>query len=216
MTVELITALRMGKERYAMPLYRTGLLALALMGLVAGCSAGRTAMGKGEMLERQGRLDEAVLKYAEAAAANPNQGEYRLRFLKASEDAARAHAKKGDEYLAKKNFDDALREYQSAVALDPSFDKAQQQSDMLIKQRNAQTIFLEGVGLEKDNKPREALRAFQKAVSIESGHIGAREGIERLLKTRKTKLDGFELNLKSTKPITLASSPGSSAPIITR
>lgn len=186
-----------------MPLYRTGILACVLMGLVTGCTAGRTAIGKGELLERQGRLDEAVLKYAEAAAANPNQGEYRLRFLNASVDAARAHAKKGDEFLAQKNFDEALREYQSAVALDPSFDRAKQQSDLLIKLRNAQALFLEGVGLEKDNKPREALRAYQKALSIDSGHSGAKEGIERLLKTRKTKLDGFELNLKSTKPITL-------------
>ncbi len=186
-----------------MPLYRTGILAFALMGLIAGCAAGRTAIGKGEMLERQGRLDEAVLKYAEAAAANPNQGEYRLRFLKVSVDAARAHAKKGDEFLAQKNFDEAIREYQSAVALDPSFDKAKQQSDLLIKLRNAQVFFLEGVSLEKDNKPREALRAYQKAISIDSGHNGAKEGIERLLKTRKTKLDGYELNLKSTKPITL-------------
>ena len=186
-----------------MPLYRTGILAFALMGLVAGCAPGRTAIGKGEMLERQGRLDEAVLKYAEAAAANPNQGEYRLRFLKASVDAARAHAKKGDEFLDQMNFDEAIREYQSAVALDPSFDKAKQQSDLLIKLRNAQVVFLEGVSLEKDNKPREALRAYQKAISIDSGHKGAKEGIERLLKTRKTKLDGYELNLKSTKPITL-------------
>ncbi len=186
-----------------MPWYRFAVLALAFMGLVAGCTAGRTAIGKGEMLEQQGRLDEAVLKYAEAAAANPNQGEYRLRFLKTSVDAARAHAKKGDEFLKNQNFDDALREYQSALTLDPSFDRVKQQSDLLIKLRNAQTLFLEGEKLEKDNKSRDALRAYQKAISIDSGHKGAKEAIERLLKTRRTKLDGFELNLKSTKPITL-------------
>lgn len=186
-----------------MPWYRFGVLALAFMGLIAGCTAGRTAIGKGEMLEQQGRLDEAVLKYAEAAAANPNQGEYRLRFLKTSVDAARVHAKKGDEFLKNQNFDEALREYQSALTLDPSFDRVKQQSDLLIKLRNAQTLFLEGEKLEKDNKSRDALRAYQKAIAIDSGHKGAKEAIERLLKTRKTKLDGFELNLKSTKPITL-------------
>ncbi len=81
-----------------------------LLPILAGCAAGLAAFNKGQRLEEQGRLDEAVMKYAEAAAANPEKGEFRMRFLIVSEQAARAHLKKGEDYLSLKEYDEALRE----------------------------------------------------------------------------------------------------------
>jgi general secretion pathway protein D len=53
---------------------------LCCLTVIAGCSSGRTAFNKAETLEREGRLDEALVKYAEASMVNPDIQEYRLRF----------------------------------------------------------------------------------------------------------------------------------------
>ena len=186
-----------------MVLIKKSALLLCLLAIISGCASGRSAFNKGEKFERNGKLDEAVVKYAEAAAANPDVGEYRLRLLKASEKSARQHFNKGEEFFAAKNYDDALREYQSAFTLDPSFDRAKQMSDKTGKIRNSLFYYNEGIALEKDRKPREAIRSYQRALEFNSDNKEAKEAVERLLKSRKTRLDGTELNLKSNKPITL-------------
>ncbi|KAF0218296.1 MAG: proteinral secretion pathway protein [Geobacteraceae bacterium] len=178
-------------------------LLICMLTLLAGCAGSLSAFNKAEKMEREGNYDEAVLKYAEAAAANPDVGEYRMRFLKASEAAAKVHLKKGDDFLAEKKYDDALREYQTAFALDTSLDRARQQSDLVIRLRNSLFYFQEGEALEKDRKPREALHSYRKALEFNPDNKEAKEAVDRLVKSRRTKLDGAELNLKSTKPVTL-------------
>ncbi|MRR07364.1 MAG: tetratricopeptide repeat protein, partial [Deltaproteobacteria bacterium] len=174
-----------------------------LFAVLTGCGAGLTAFSKGERLEREGKLDEAVIKYSEAVAANPDLNEYRMRLLKASEQAAYRHLITGDEYLAQKNYDEAIVEYQAAIALDPSLHRAKQASEKLIRQKNSRAYFKEGQDFERGNKPREALQAYRKALDLDGGNKEAQEALERLLSTKKTRLEGYELNLKSTKPITL-------------
>ncbi|WP_298438126.1 cohesin domain-containing protein [Geobacter sp.] len=176
---------------------------ISLLALLSGCGAGLTAFNKGEKLEREGRLDEAVLKYAEAATANPDTYEYRLRLIKASERAASIHYEKGEKLFAEKKYDEALREYQNAVALDSSLERAQQQSDKLIRFKNSETYFKEGKELEQGNKPREALQSYRKALDLNPDNADAKDALNRLLQTKKTRLEGYDLNLKSTKPITL-------------
>jgi general secretion pathway protein D len=176
---------------------------LCTLPILAGCAGGLDAFNKAQGLEKQGKLDEAVMKYAEAAAANPDTGEYRMRFLTASVEAARVHFRKGEQYLALKNYDTALGEYQTAYALDPSLERCGQMIDQVMKLKNCLKFVKEGEEFEKNRKPREALGSYNKALGIDPGNVEAKEAVDRLLKSRKTKLDGFELNLKSTKPITL-------------
>ncbi len=171
--------------------------------ILAGCAGGLAAFNKAQRLERQGKLDEAVTKYAEAAAANPDAAEYRMRFLTASTEAARVHFRKGEEYLALKNYDNALQEYQTAFAMDPSLERCGQMIDQVMKLKNCLKFVKEGEEFEKNRKPREALGSYKKALEFDPGNVEAKEAVDRLLKSKKPKLDGFELNLKSTKPITL-------------
>ncbi|GAW65568.1 type II secretion system protein [Geoanaerobacter pelophilus] len=175
------------------------LVALAL----SGCTSGRTAFSKAEKLEREGNLDAALVKYAEVSAANPDVGEYRVKLLNITETAARAHFEKGEAFFAKKNYDEALREYQSAYAMDPTHVLAKTQADQVLKLRNAQTYLFEGLDFEKNRKPREAMIAFKHALEFEPENKEAKQGLDRILANKRQKLDGFELNLKSTKPITL-------------
>ena len=178
-------------------------LIISVLPILAGCAGGLNAFNKGQKLEKQGKLDEAIMKYAEAAAANPDAGEYRMHLLKASEVSARVHFKKGEDYRAARNYDDAIREYQTAYTLDSSLDRAVQMSDLVMKLRNSRRFQSEGEEFEKNRKMREALTSYKKAAELDPENAEAKAAVERLLKSRKTKLDGFELNFKSTKPITL-------------
>ena len=171
--------------------------------LFSGCTAGRTAFSKAEKLERDGNLDAALVKYAEVATANPEVGEYRVRLLSATDNAARAHFKKANAFFALKNYDDALREYQTAYAIDPTQVQARMQAELVQKLRNAGTYNQEGLEFEKNHKPREAMTAYQHALEFDPGNKQVKEALDRLLAGKKQKIDGYELNLKSTKPITL-------------
>lgn len=171
--------------------------------LSAGCTPGRTAFDKGQQLEKSGRYDDAVIKYAEAISKNPEVSEYRLRFLKTSEAAAALHLKSGDDLLAAGNYDAAFEEYQKAQAMNASLDRAKQQSDFVRKLRNSKLSYNEGMAFEKENKLKEAIRSYQKAVNLDPNDKEATDALERLMKTKRLKSDSYELNLKSNKPITL-------------
>lgn len=171
--------------------------------LLTACTAGRTAFDKAQQLERSGKYDEAVVKYAEAVANNPESGEFRLSFLKSSEQAAKIHLQAGDKLLEAKKLDEAYLEYQRAMVLDASQDRAGQQLELLRKHLASRQSFNEGESFEKEGKAREAVRSYQKALSLNQDNSQASAALDRLLKTRKAKADGYELNLKSTKPITL-------------
>jgi len=176
-----------------------------LFGIVAltSCTAGRTSFDKGQELERNGKFDAAVLKYAEAVSTNPNLSEYRLAFLRASEEAAKKHLKSGDDLFAAKRYDEAYGEYESAMVMDPSQNRSKQQMDIITKYRKSQQFFNEGAAFEKEHKNKEAVRSYQAALNFNPNSREAAEAVERLLKKRKIRTEGFELNLKSTKPITL-------------
>jgi general secretion pathway protein D len=171
--------------------------------LLSGCTAGRTAFSKAQKLESDGNIDAALVKYAEVATAHPEIGEYRVGYLKATDAAARAHYKKAETFYAQKNYDEALREYQSAYAIDPTQLQAKQQVELLTRLRTAHIYYNEGVEFEKDRKPREAMISYKHALEFEPANKQIKDALERLLLIKRTKLDGYDLNLKSSKPITL-------------
>ena len=175
---------------------------LALFALCA-CATGRTAFDKAQQLEKKGNYDEALKKYAEAVANNPDASEYRMAFLRATEKAAKLNVKAADEHFAAKRYDQAFAAYQKAMAMDPSLEKAKQQVELIQKMRSSMKMYAEAQAFEKENKQREAVRAYQKALNIYASNREAAEALERILKTRRIKNEGYELNLKSAKPITL-------------
>jgi general secretion pathway protein D len=170
---------------------------------LAGCSAGRSAFNKGERLEREGKYDEALIRYHEASAENPDVGEYRMRFLAVSDKAANEHLKLGESYFDAKRYDDAFREFQTAVGINPSLDRAKQLSARALNLRNASLLFSEGQTFERERKLGEAVKSYRRALELDQNNSEYQDALDRLQKSKKSKLDGYELNLKSAKPITL-------------
>lgn len=176
---------------------------LSLVVILTACSAGRSAFNKGEQFEREGRFDEALVKYHEASSANPDAGEYRLRFLTVSDKAADSHVKRGEAHFANKQYDEAFREFQIAIGINPSLEKAKQLADKVLNLRNAVLSYEEGLAFERERKTGEAVKAYRRALDLDPGNREAKAAFDKLQKSKKSKLDGYELNLKSAKPITL-------------
>jgi general secretion pathway protein D len=183
------------------------LLFVLILGLLAtGCAttyALQHTVSEADELAAQGAWDEAVLKYAEAHRKDPTSLDYRIKYRRARMEAARVHYSRGEEHLELGNHEVALLEYRAALILDPGLKKAEQR---LRKTKNLiDSLYYYGKGLEflRAQKKRDAKAAFKKAVSRNPENEAALIELEKLKEKEGLVLDGFELDLKSTKPITL-------------
>ena len=175
---------------------------LALL-LLAGCSSARTNFNEARDLELQGRAEEAMYRYAEAFRLDPEVAEYRLRFLGARQQAAIKREKQGDQLTAATKHAEAVEAYQTAAGLDASQPRYLQKASNAARLRDADAAWQEGVSLEKGNKLREAAAAYTRALEAAPENQSYREAALRIAALRTSRLDGFELQLKSNQPITL-------------
>jgi len=170
---------------------------------LSGCTAGHRAFSKGESLESDGKYEEAMYSYAEAFRKDPDEGEYRLRFLKAREKAADAHYKQGNILFEQGNYAAALADFQAGLGIDPTQGRFEQLVEKTRRLVEAQQAYQEGLEFEKTNKFKDANRALTRALELDPGNKEYKAAQARVLGLRKNKLEGFELSLKSAKPITL-------------
>jgi general secretion pathway protein D len=176
---------------------------LVSMVALSGCSAGRRAFSKGEQFEADGNYEDAMYSYAEAFRKEPDTGEYRASFFKAREKAANLRFKKGVDQYDRGDYVGALAEFQTAYGLDPTQDRFRQRMDETTRLKDAQVAYNEGVEFEKANKLKDANRTYLVALELHPDNKEYQEAVTRVSGLRKSKLEGFELSLKSSKPITL-------------
>ncbi len=169
---------------------------------LSGCSAGYRAFNRGESLEARGKYEEAMYSYAEAFRKDQDS-EYRIRFLKAREKAADIRYKQGSKLFEQGNYAAALAEFQAGRGIEPTegrFDQVVEKTSRLVE---AQQAYQEGLEFEKANKLKDANLAFAHALELFPKNREYQIAQARVLGLRKNKLEGFELSLKSAKPITL-------------
>jgi general secretion pathway protein D len=166
-----------------------------------GCAAGR-AFSAGESLEAEGKYEEAMFSYAEAFRIEPEESEYRVRFLSARDKAANERYKRGVAKSEKGNYADALIEFQTAYGLDPSQRLYKQMADDAARKKDAQQAFREGTEFEKASKIKDAHRSYTKAADLCPEQNEYKNALDRTSGLLFNKLAGFELNLKSAKPFT--------------
>jgi len=170
---------------------------------LSGCSAGRRAFSKGEQFEADGNYEGAMYSYAEAFRNEPDTGEYRASFFKAREKAADLRFRKGVDQYDRGDYVGAVAEFQTAYGLDPTQDRFKQKMNETTRLKDAQVAYNEGLDYEKANKLKDANRAYLVALELHPDNKEYQEALARINAQRKSKLEGFELSLKSSKPITL-------------
>src|SRR3989337_1187605 len=177
------------------------LILLVLTFSLAGCAANK-AFKEGGKTAAGGDADGAVLHYQKALSLEPNNLSYRIELEKARSIAAMKHFSTGNGYLKENKYDAAEMEYQIALLMDPSVRKAEQMITQVRKLKDSDDYYKKGMELLDAKKTAEARTAFKKSVSLNPKNQAAKDALDKLKEVR-TKLDGFELSLKSVKPITL-------------
>jgi general secretion pathway protein D len=177
---------------------------LIVFGLLSACASPATRSFKAaEKLETEGRFEEAMYSYADSFKADPTTTEPRIRFFKNRVKAAEQRYKQGMDLVAKGNYVDALVEFQAAQGIDPTQGLFAQQIEVYTRYKDAQLAYQEGRDFEKGNKLKDAHRQYIRSAELFPKNAEFQAALERITKLRKSKLDGYELRLKSNKPITL-------------
>lgn len=167
-----------------------------------GCSS-MEVMRTGDKLAAQGRWDEALEKYREAYENSPQNKEFRLKLELAKYETAMIHLKKGEELLENRDYDRAILQFQIAAALNPSLKRASNMIVTATKRKDALYYYNSGMDYLKMKKSAEAAVSFKRALSLDPMLEEAAMEMEKLKQEKKTVMGGYELNLKSDKPITL-------------
>lgn len=188
--------------RYLKPTSHIALI-IALAFLSACASTATKSFKAAEKLEMEGKYEDAMYSYAESFKNDPTINESRVRFLKTRQKAADQHFKQGMDLVAKGNHIDALPEFQAAQGIDATQGRFSQQIEISSRHKDAQLAFQEGREFEKGNKLKDAHRQYIRAAELFPKNSEYQAALERITQQRKSKLDGYELRLKSGKPITL-------------
>ncbi len=177
---------------------------LLIFGLISACaSPAAKSFNAAEKLESEGKFEEAMYSYADSFKSDPTVNEPRIRFLKNRVKAADQRFKQGMELAAQGNHIAALPEFQAAQGIDPTQDRFRQQVEISTRFKDAQLAFQEGSVFEKGNKLKDAHRQYIRAAELFPKNTEYQEALSRITLLRKSKLEGFELRMKSGKPITL-------------
>lgn len=101
--------------------------ALLLALLVSGCVKGKQAYQHAERAETVGNYDSALQQYQAALQEDPQNARYKLKTYQMRFEAAQFHVKEGIKHLEQKETNLALKEFETALAIDPSCMVARQE-----------------------------------------------------------------------------------------
>jgi len=171
--------------------------------LAAGCASEHAFTKGGEAAQKED-WDEAVRFYQEAYKEDPANKDYKIELRRAKFEAAKDHLKRGNRYLDEKEFDRAIEEFQRALSFEPTFATAQNAFFTARALKEAQRSYESGLSLQKAGKDVEAQEAFTRAVELNPAHAEAADQLRAMAKrSRKPVMGQYEIQLKSTKPISI-------------
>src|SRR5215831_19132154 len=99
---------------------RSGTLALGVMFLLAGCHKAPQAFHDGAKAETAQNYDEAQKGYNDALRQHPNDARYKLKDYQMRFEASQQHVKRGIAFLEQQQNQQALAEFETALAINPS------------------------------------------------------------------------------------------------
>jgi len=178
-------------------------VAISLFLLLVGGCAGQRAFVAGKDLMQEGKYDEAVAAYALAASKDPENKTYRMRLLEARSVAAQHHLKRGRMLYAQEDYRAAIAAFDQAAALDPSADVAQVELKAARDRLRATELLREAERNYSARKLSQARNALMEALQLRPDFLPAQRLLEKVQDDGKPFIDGIELDVTSTKPITL-------------
>jgi len=172
--------------------------ALALSFLVTvGCVG--SSVRQGDRFAQEGKWDEAVEAYRQAIKDNPYDTDLQARLDGAKAQSADLHYLQGKQFLAQNNVAEALREFKTALGLDPSRRLHHTALGDAMRLKFARDQVQAGRKLQAAGRLEDALTAFEQAAEADPDLAEALSGI--------TQVTSQQMSLKSvgtsSHPITL-------------
>ncbi len=175
---------------------------------LGGCTTSmeaRSAFEEAEQLFAEDRHDEAVEKYFEASELEPSSKTYKLKMISSKTRAAAHHVRLARKLASEGKLSKAIAEYRLALGFDSSIEIAAQERDDLLKLINAEKLAEEGASFYGQRKFNLAQKAIKEALALDANNARAlaiKDLIDRDMRT--VAMDGIELDVASTEPITLS------------
>lgn len=178
------------------------LLTLLIIFTLSACASYRT-FKKAESLMMEGKYDEAITYYNKALAERPGEVEYSIKLARAKDAAAQQHFQKGKKLFDENNLDEAEKELNLTLVLDPTFKRAAQALQEIKIKKEALESLARARTFIAGNKIKDAIEEAKKAYSLNPQLEEAKKIIDELSKAGAKSPLEYELSIKSSKPITL-------------
>lgn len=174
------------------------LLALQL----SGC-AGSRAYSRGQEFYAQGDYDKSVLNYMEAVDQTPDRQEYRLRLTEALNKAAWRHLEEGRRLMKERRATEAAAEFRRALEYDKALVAATNELAKAEEWLKVDRLVLQADDFIRNRRMPQAKNSLDQALLIDPENSAALALLEKVKSAPKTIIDGVELDVTSTKPISL-------------
>lgn len=160
---------------------RPGLrLAVVLILLAVLSACGHSAIRKGDQLAAEGNWDGALTAYRQALRKDPFDEKLQKLVDNAKIRAAEQHYVEGRRLLKENRVPEALREFQAALALDPSLHEHHEAVGDAMRRKEARDQLQAADKLHTLGHYDEALEAYERAVHLDPTLTPALEGISAL------------------------------------
>lgn len=174
------------------------LLALQL----SGC-AGSRAYSRGQDSYSQGDYDKSVLNYMEAVEKTPDRHEYRLRLTEALNKAAWSHLETGRQRMKERRAAEAATEFRRALEYDKTLVVAANELALAEEWLKVDKLVQQADDFMRNRRLPQARNSLDQALLIDPENLAALALLEKVKSVPKTIIDGVELDVTSTKPISL-------------
>lgn len=169
---------------------------------LSGC-AGSRAYSRGQDFYAQGDYDKSVINYMEAVEQTPDRQEYRLRLSDAMGKAAWSHLEEGRRMMQERRAAEAATEFRRALEYDNTLAVAANELAQAEELLKVDRLVQQADDLLRNRRLTQAKNSLDQALLIDPKNSEALALLEKVKGAPKTIVDGVELDVTSTKPISL-------------
>ena len=161
---------------------------------IIGCShAARDNISLGDTSIVNNNFCDAIIHYRKALELSPDRAKdpkFEANFQYAKRECAKSHYKKGTEYAAKQQLDEAVTQFKAALAIDSDNKKVQQALEQALnvkadKIMTAGDDYKDGITFADKKDWRNAIKQFKLALTVNPNHKLAQGQIDRALRQIK-------------------------------
>ncbi|MBW1723308.1 MAG: SPOR domain-containing protein [Deltaproteobacteria bacterium] len=178
------------------------LLLMAATALLLGCAPSKLVVDEWKQYAAGGDWDKSVQILQKAYNENPDDRETKILLYRAKKQASFVHLVKGEAFLEKHRYEEAIREFQMAIAFDPSNIKAEDMIKKAIALNESRHYVKKGEDLLKARKYAQAREAFLKALELNPGDEKAKKALAGF-KKKEERPPHFRLKIDRETPVSL-------------